>query len=1010
MADICNYSFDAQGVMSKVGSQRKFNRVIYGGHERDQQDYGRFFTFAGDVPIFMGAVSDCLKNNWCYQAKRGVLQSGILLTPGVTFGGARDAYGRWFHEAQDVVSRWHHGYMEYELSHVASYFPEKEISLQVYPLQKHDGYLVHYNIIADSEIVFCAVLGGMTDYIGRFDPLESKVRELTLADCQDAAAAISGNYATITHTTSGDRICCGCNFDAQILTDTAEAALEATPTLAAVPHTGLPQVVKFIKHLAPGQRMEGDLVVLYNSDEATLQYYLAADRRSEIVADIRKKHANIKMQTPDLRLNATVIDQQIALDAAYHTPSFFHGAIGYHAPFLGWRGWYGGTLAGWFERIRSAARANLATQIKPCGEEKVWYDGADRPDLDHEGTQYHHLLDSYGKLTAMLYKEDIYNMQEVFVDMLLHYFNCSCDLELAEEVFDALSEILDWEERIMDPDNDGLYQNFLNTWISDGHVYNGGGCTQASCYNFAANTLMVQLGRKLKLDTTVFEKRAEKIRNAVNSILWQEDKGVFAEYIDTIGNKLLHPEPELSTIYLASESNLATPEQMLRSLEYTEKHIRSVMTMNRQGRLAYSSAWLPKKYSTCGIFTAENAALALAYFKSYRKDAALQLLDGLLDAFALSQSPGGISHVLTAKGLGDGGDWDFTDVSSPYLRLIVEGLWGIRFYRLNDVIEIAPQLPDKWQQASLELCNIKLEYQKNSDGTTLEITTALPDTKRIVFAGDVKVTTSDNTVKIGKDLYDEIPLTVVLWSGCGTLKISVSEAGILPQIPQLVTGIPEAPVYPAVPEKLDFVDLSKLFNAELTRIFNQKFLSPRPQGYSIGARINGRYAWEWNHFGHNAVVIDDTPLRNAPGGVFTLPGGKWSFPTPAAGCNAVCVSMWDNFPTAITIPLAGKAKELVLFMFGSTNAMQSFVTNARLTVDYENNGHEQCDLTAQVNFDDFMVTAVQQQFERFYWANGNHGLIVRIPLNPSFELKKVSIEAIANEIIAGLLAAASARA
>ena len=97
-------------------------------------------------------------------------------------------------------------------------------------------------------------------------------------------------------------------------------------------------------------------------------------------------------------------------------------------------------------------------------------------------------------------------------------------------------------------------------------------------------------------------------------------------------------------------------------------------------------------------------------------------------------------------------------------------------------------------------------------------------------------------------------------------------------------------------------------------------------------------------------------------------------------------------------------------MFGSTNAMQSFVTNARITVDYENNGHEQCDLTAQVNFDDFMVTAVQQQFERFYWANGNHGLIVRIPLNPSFELKKVSIEAIANEIIAGVLAAALARA
>lgn len=1008
MSEISNYSFDAQGVLRKFASKVRFNRVLYGGHERDLEEYGRFFTFAGDAPIFMGAASDCMKNNWCYQAKRGVLQSGIALTPGVHFGGKKDGYGRWFHNAGDILASWHHGYMDYTLSDVSSYFPEKEIALEVYPLQKHDGYLVHYNIIADAEIFFCAILGGMTDYIGRFDPMESSSRDFQLSDCDDCAASLKGNYGRLDHTAGKDWVIAGCNFNAELSTDAASAAMEGSPSRAAIPHDGKAAILKFIRHLAPGERLEGDLVVLYNGSEEVLKYYLETDRRSEIVAGIRSKYNGIKMQTPDQRLNATVIDQQIALDAAYHAPTFFHGAIGYHAPFLGWRGWYGGSLAGWFERMRMATRAHLATQVKKNGEEKVWYDGADRPDLDHEGTQYHHLLNSYGKLTAMLYMEDIYDMQEVFVDMVLHYLERSCDLELGSEIFDAMSEILAWEERILDPDNDGLYQSFLNTWISDGHVYNGGGCTQASCYNFAANTLMAQLGRKIGRDTEVFVKRAEKIRNAVNAILWQEDKGVFAEYIDTIGNKLLHPAPELSTIYLASESNLATPEQMEHSLEYTEKYIRSVTTINRNGRLAYSSAWLPKKYSTCGLFTAENAALALAYFRCFRKGAALQLLDGLLDAFAMSQSPGGISHVLTAKGTGDGGDWDFTDVSSPYLRTLVEGLWGVRFHLLEDLLEIAPQLPDVWDNASMEIPGVRIEYCKNSAGMVLTVNTSVAGTKKISFAGNITIKSVSAAAEINTGFYGSTPLTTVVWQNCGTLEIVYSGTAANAAAPALLTGIPEAPQRKAVPEKLENVDLSKVFNVELGKIFEQKYLSPRPAGYSIGSRINGRYAWEWNHFGHNEVVVNDEPLRNAPGGVFTT-NRNWSFVTPASGNNAACVSVWDNFPTSMDVELAGNANELVLFMFGSTNAMQSFVVNARVKVNYLDGTNEQCDLIEQINFDDIMVPAFQQQFERFYWANGNHGIIVRIPLDKTRELAGFTVEAVANEVIAGLLGAALAR-
>jgi len=133
--------------------------------------------------------------------------------------------------------------------------------------------------------------------------------------------------------------------------------------------------------------------------------------------------------------------------------------------------------------------------------------------------------------------------------MLLHYLERTGDLELAKELFEDIKGVLDWEERILDPDKDGLYQNFLNTWISDGHSYNGGGCAQASAYNYHANLMIAKVARNLGYPDKVFKERAEKILKSIQDTLWLPSKGVIAEFIDTVGNKLIHPSPELSTIY-----------------------------------------------------------------------------------------------------------------------------------------------------------------------------------------------------------------------------------------------------------------------------------------------------------------------------------------------------------------------------------------------------------------------------------------------------------------------------
>ncbi len=1051
----------------KFGSFERFNRVLYGGHSKDDSQ-NRFFTFAGDTPIFMGASSDYTKDTWCYQAKNGVLISGLAMTPGHVEGNSRDIFSLWFHNSPDILAKWHHGYMSYELSGISAYFPDVRIKIEVYPLFPEDGYVVHYDITTDQRVIFCAGMGGITPFFGRFEYHHSAGRNFCLDDCSGNRAEISESHGFIAG--AEDTVMrIAADFDCEYSLDSAAAMVEKHPAMFLAGHGGENQIVKLRRNLEAGEHFTGNIIVMRNGSWEELQNYLKMpDICSFLRGEIRKKYASVAFNTPDKLLNDTVTDTIIAEDAAFHGRSFYHGAIGYHAPFLGWRGWYAPALLGWAERVKAAIKSHFDTITKPNGEEKVWWDGGDRPDLDHEGTQYHHIENSPGHLTALLHRDDIYDMQEVAVDMTLYYLEHAGDLETCSEIYDRLCEILDWEERILDPDGDGLYQNFLNTWISDGHSYNGANCAQASSYNYAANIRTAALGRRLNKDVSKLEKRAAKIQKAFQEKIWQNVKGIPAESIDTIGNKLVHDTPELSTIYLAADCGNTNFVQTWRMLNWAERNIKSVTTAGRGGKLRFSSNWLPKKYSSCGIFPAENACLALTYFQNGQPEKAMEIVNGLTDGFLLSPHPGSLQHIFTALGGADAGDIDFTDVSSCYLRLLIEGLWGVRFNLGQDKITLAPQLPDEWEGASISLPDVSLTIcrEKLSDMLTVSTKHSAVKTVKLPlrFAGIDRIyvngvetdyeiipgigrsfaefTTGENifTVSI---YYRDIAYPVLkentlrTFSGnleavevmggtvqemsdfAGVLKAEgdyfriSAEPGVYDVLFTVKTG--ETPVYlpltvevlsterkkPLLYSGTETVDIAGYFNTALTEIHNQEFRSPRPEGYSIGMRLNGRYAWEWNHCGHNALNVDDTRLRTA-GGVIKPPSGI-PFATPGSGNNCLSVSIWDNFPATAEIPLSGKARGLALLICGTTNAMQSHVVNGRITVNYADATAETVELIPPYNFDDFLVAAFQMENETVYFSEVTHGMVQKIALDPAKELKSLSMEAVANEVIVNLL-------
>jgi len=1075
-----HYTLTDSGFSIRASSEL-FNRTLYGSHQNDGTD-ARYFTFAGDAPMFMGALTDWTKNDYSFHAKCGTLMSGVALTPGHyqpnPYSDEVDQISRWFHNAEDIIAEYKSGYMEYELSQITPWFPNVHVWMQAYPLLPDDGFLIRYKIVSDQRILFAAGFGGVTGYISRLEYKEILKRYFEPSNCEENTIELGENRACVRHP-NGCTMHIASSFPAEFRLGSAKVMQgnHVGMFLGSDPEDENDAVVRIMAEVEPTKPLEGYLIVLHNSDEKTLDQWLQRkDPVGYIKQQIFSKFSCISVNTPQHPLNLTIDPTVIALDSSWHKNSFHHGTFGYHSPFLGWRNWYAPTALGWTDRVAKTMSAHLDQMVerKEGTEEKVWFDGWGAREGDGI-SQYHNIENSYGYLPYFLGETmAYYDMQECAFDMMMYYLEWTGDMKLAEKYFDKLCQLLDWEERIFDPDGDGLYQNFLNTWISDGHSYHGAGCAQASAYNYRANMVMARIAEKLGKTKDVFLSRAEKIKKAVQEKLWLPDSGIIAESLDTMGHCMLHPSPELSTTYLAIDCDVVDDLQAYTMLRYTEHEIKSIETPLSHGRLSYSSNWYPKKYSTCGIFPAENAHLALTYFKLGMAEEGKKLLDGIVDCYFTGQNPGMAAHVQSELCSSDYGDLDFTDVSSTYLRAVVEGLFGIRCNMLDESITIAPGFPRDWEHASISLQDISLHYGRKGEQETFDIFCDRPGRKKIripMRSGNVEAVMLDGqltdyavkaapnasfitveTDKVGRfrlrvihgaekvpslnfmgkvfagndiafevqngELIEVLDLGGALenittvgsivyakakdMAGHHTLFLKVRhgeyEAYLAAdyEILRKKTALVPLTSKPFVP-----VDISAHFNCKMMELHEQEYLSPRPEGYSIGVFPNGRYAWEWNHCGHNALCVDDAKLRASGGKVTTRSGIE--FLTPAEGDNIACVSLWDNFPSELTIPLEGCGQELALMFISSTNCMQTQVENVRITVTYEDGQTVTASLVYPYNIDDWMVPALQKENEIFYFSDFNHATVQRLRLDPAKKLANVKVEAIANEVIMGVM-------
>ncbi|MDE6174191.1 MAG: DUF4450 domain-containing protein, partial [Duncaniella sp.] len=152
--------------------------------------------------------------------------------------------------------------------------------------------------------------------------------------------------------------------------------------------------------------------------------------------------------------------------------------------------------------------------------------------------------------------------------------------------------------------------------------------------------------------------------------------------------------------------------------------------------------------------------------------------------------------------------------------------------------------------------------------------------------------------------------------------------------PKALTAV-AAPGFEEInPARCETVDLRKAYNASVTDIFRNRYLSPRPKVTTL--QIPAQGIGEWCHPKLTAE-IDDSGLRSRlaeeKGCLKTELGIP--FALPAKGSNVIFTSLWDNYPDCASVKLSGKASHLYLVMAGSTNHMQSGIENGCIRIRYK---------------------------------------------------------------------------
>ena len=1011
-----------------------FNRPLYGLNSGFRLD-------GGDRPEF----------SLYLPGRGGNLRFGIKTAAGV----------KWLNDANHVVARYHPGSMLYRISDPL--LGAGELHLTVLPLSEMKGMIARaewFGAHGSVELIFA--FGGANGMRGKrggdigceSEPV-AQFFQLKPEQCQNEKVAITpGKFLLSAEKNSiqgivseGFQLATGAaskwNQPGEIFAST----VETNPLRLAVGQIALP-------------RESPVYLALRVFDKAAIpiapadlpQLFLAAEEHRRAIAE------RVAVETPDPFINAATAALNVAADAVWdeQQQAFMHGAVAWRTRLLGWRGPYAGDALGWHERT-AAHFAGFAKQ-QNTSPIPATIPPADEPfNLARSEAAIH----SNGDLS-----KNHYDMNLVAVDAFFRHLLWTGDTNYARAMWPVIERHLAWERRLFrrefGPDKLPLYEAYAAIWASDNLNYNGGGTAHASAYNYFANKMAARVARILGKDPAIYEREAGLILRGMNQLLWLPDQGSFAECKDLLGRQLVHPNAGLWTFYHTLDSEVPTPQQAWQMSRWIGKNIAHIpiRISNLETNLFTlpETSWMPYQWSLNNVVMAEAAHTALGFWQANQPETAFPLFKGeLLDSMFLGLCPGNLG-CLTPHDMARGeSQRDFADAIGINARALVEGLFGIKPDALAGKLKIVPGFPAEWNHARMQHPDFSFSFQREGLKETFIIEQKSPKPMALDLQiaalrdGVASVTVNGQTPKsawvhnigwprleIGNGATARTEI-VVLWQG-GPPKLNPPPdtfANVKKNEPPVATAF-DWNNRTSPTGRFETVNLAPFFNDRVPQIFRNEYRSPRSPAASLATPKHGLGGWcEPNA----SFDVDDAGLRALAaknGGRIILPNNvPLTTPGTAGAKNIIFTSQWDSYPREVSLPLAGKSSHAFLLMAGSTGAMQSRFDNGEVIVTYADGSTARLALSNPVNWwpidqdyfmDDYAFRRDEPIPPRVDLRTGKIRLldvasfkgqggkvpggaatILDLPLDPTRELKTLTVRALANEVVVGLMSVTLAR-
>jgi hypothetical protein len=761
------------------------------------------------------------------------------------------------------------------------------------------------------------------------------------------------------------------------------------------------------------------------------------------------------VETPDAYINAAAAALCVAADAIWDDKQqcYMHGAVAWRTRLLGWRGQYSGDALGWHERT-AAHFASFAKQQNTSPIPATIPPADEQFNLARSEAAIH----SNGDMS-----KNHYDMNLVAVDAFFRHLLWTGDLAYAREMWPVIERHLAWERRLFrrefGPDKLPLYEAYAAIWASDDLNYNGGGTAHASAYNYFANKMAARVATLLGHDPSLYQREADLILRGMNEYLWLADDGNFAESKDLLGLQLTHPNSGLWTFYHTLDSEVPSPKQAAQMSRWIDHHlahipIRGKNVPDENLFTLPETSWMPYQWSLNNVVMAEAAHTSLGFWQANRAETAFQLFKGeLLDSMFLGLCPGNVG-AMTSHDMARGeAQRDFADGIGVNSRALLEGLFGMKPDALAGKLKIIPGFPTHWNFARMHHPDFNFEFRRDGLTDTYVITPKFSKPMELDLQLAAQRTAPEITINGKPANWHPIENVfgtpriavsgpaqakfeiVVNWTGAATTPTPAPEVAVAPP--------KQIPAYdwnrkPSSNEKFETIPLAPLFNDRVTQIFRNEYRSPRSPFASLASPKQGIGGWcEPNA----SFDVDDSGVRSVAArdsGKIILPNGiPLATPAEAGAKNIIFTSQWDNYPHEVSIPLSGKSSHAFLLMAGSTCGMQSRFDNGEVVVAYADGSTERLALNNPVNWwpidqdyfiDDYafrrdeplpprvdLRTGKIRVLELATFKGkggkvpGGAATVLNLPLNPAKELKSMTVHALANEVVIGLMSLTLAR-